>query len=143
MRRLTTALVGLAFAFSLASCGGEESDEDQVRGVTKDYAEAFVNEDFEKACELLTTEARQQVLTGGAFLGGGDCPEVLEKAWNTLDDADKKEIGEGEIKVTSVKISGNTAEARINKNIDGDDDPTLLRKKGDSWLIDADPDDSE
>jgi hypothetical protein len=88
----------------------------------------------------MTSEAKEELLKASAFLGteGGGCGGVLKAADSFGDESQREQLKD--FKVTSVKINGDKAVA--DDNIEGEE-PTQLRKKGDTWLIDKDPEKSK
>ena len=138
--RLKVAAALLA-AIATLGCGSGGSDEDKIRDTHRAFSEAVADGEGDEACALMTSEARQEALGAGVFLGGGDCAEVLSKFKGLLDKGDLEELRNS--KVTNVTITGETALVRASSDIDDDDDPTRMRKVSGDWLIDADPEDDE
>ena len=120
----------------LAGCGGG-SDEDQVREVASDFTAAFADGDAKRACELMTSDAKQQIVKAAASLGGGTCEKAMSAATGLMDESQKEVFSEAEI--AKVTINGTTAEVVLTGNLEGgNDDPMRLAKRGDHWLVDAD-----
>ena len=120
----------------LAGCGGG-SDEDQVREVASDFTAAFADSDAKRACELMTSEAKQQIVKAAAALGGGECEKTMSAATGLLDESQKDALRDAEI--TKVTISGDRAEVTQSADVgDSGDGPMQLAKRGDRWLVDAD-----
>jgi len=116
---------------ALGGCGA--GDEEQIRGVMQDWKEAFLSGDGERACELMTGEARREIARSG--LGASGCAEAMRTARGYFDRGELAQLEEMEVR--SVRVTGSTAEAR--SSLDGDDgSPTRLRKVEGDWLIDSD-----
>jgi hypothetical protein len=135
LRRTTIVLVMTAVA--AAGCGSQ-SDEDKVRDVTLDFVNAVVDEDYDEACDKLSTDARKEIAKAGAALDAGTCPEVLEKGFALLDSADRKRLQDADFKVTDVEVKGDRATAKVSPDLGDGDDATRLQKKGDEWFITGD-----
>lgn len=130
------AVVGLVVL--LAGCGGGGTKNDP-KSVADAFAKAVSNGDWSKACSLMTSEAKAQILVAGALGGkaGGGCEDALKSVMGLLDPADRDALEKAH--VTEIKIQADTATVRYSS--DGpDDSPTHLVNKGGHWLIDKDPD---
>ena len=138
MSKRYALILSMLLASGLVACGGgggeTKSDEEQIREVMADFAAAALDEDFEKACSLMTSAAKQELLEAAAFVGseGGGCPGVLKAALSLSDEAERKQLENYEL--TSVRIKGNTAAVEDYTGESG-----RLRKEGRTWLIDKDP----
>jgi hypothetical protein len=135
-RRVTKMLIAaLAATTILTACGGSESDEDKVRSTAEEYASAFSDGDYEKACSLMTSEAKARAAVAGAFGGNkeGGCEGALKGLSGFLDTADKRQLEDYSVK--SVTIKGNVAAVRDNTG-----SPSRLKKKDGEWLVDVEPD---
>ena len=121
----------------VAGCGGGGTANDP-RSVAEAFGKAIANEDWGKACSLMTTDAKAALLVAGAFGGKtGSCEKAWSGVMGFLDTADREKIKQTH--VTSVKVNGDTATARYSTD-SNEDSPTRLVKKSGRWLVDKDPD---
>lgn len=128
-------------ALGLGACGDSAtsgSDSDQINRLARDLASAAKSKDYDGICELFSAKAKAQLLVAGAFLGGGDCPEIMKKAI-ALDDS-KDGLGKvspSKVQVRNLKITGTHATGDI---IPSDDPKTRFIKEDGRWRLDVDPD---
>jgi len=129
MRPRSIALAAV-LAATLAGCGTAASSDEDFEGAEADVAQ--VVEDLEEAASeneprrvctaLLATEVSREL--------GGGCIQAVE---NAFDDADTPALS-----VTSVRITGDRARARVRPGLDEDRDADeileLVRESGD-WRI--------
>lgn len=110
----TPAALALA-ALLLTGCGGGDtpSDEDQVRAVISDYAEAAGGKDPERVCDLIVSARGRQP------------PERC---------ADRVRAGVlqpvGRVRVRAVRVRGTSAVAALEGG-----ERVRLRRVGDSWRL--------
>jgi hypothetical protein len=127
----------IAFAgIALAGCGDGEADEppsqeDRVRAAAGAFADAFAVGDGERACSLMTPEARARAVEDQRFLGTKGCAQSISNAAQFLSEADLQRARD--YKITAVTIAGDRA--RVVDNSAGS--PTELRKLAGKWLVDA------
>ena len=141
MRVLSLSLAVVFTMLTLGCGGGGDSDEDKIRSTVEDFAQAFADGDGDEVCDQLTTKAKQQLLEGAALLGGRGCPEMIELARGFIGKEDLAQLED--IKIESVKITGDRAEVVTDAKLDPEDEgPMRLQKVGDEWLVDADPDET-
>jgi ketosteroid isomerase-like protein len=116
---VSTALVTTAVA--LTACGGD-SDEDQIRSAVTDFTEAVQDKDAGKLCSSVVTE---RIPDG-------------EKCEDQVSGDEFESIGKLEdIKVTDIKVKGDTATAQVAATVDGKeskDDGTFKKVDGD-WKL--------
>jgi hypothetical protein len=122
-----------ACCLALSACGGGGSDEDQARAAANDFVHAFAEGDMDKACELMTGNAKRQIVSAGAALGGGDCPKIMKAARGLMDKGELQDVRNYKIK--SVTVKGDTAVIKDNSS---DGEPTRMRKVSGDWLVDGD-----
>jgi hypothetical protein len=124
VKRLTLSAVVLAL---LAGCGGSDTPED----VTRDFLQAMADGDGERACDLLTGDARREMLVAGAFFDAGDggCPGAIEGITETLDEGELAKLRDAEVE--EVEVNGDQATVKVK-----DGDPAHLRKIEGEWRID-------
>ena len=128
---LRPLLVALLLALTLAACGGTTDSTQDFDGAQQDVAQAI--EDLEEAgqedeprriCQALLAKAVVDSIEGA----GGTCEEAVDKA---LDQTDTFSLT-----VESVRISGNTARARVETGVDEEKIETIeLVREGDAWKI--------
>jgi hypothetical protein len=140
MCRLFEAVLVIVFGTAVVACGGSESDAEQIEEVSKDLAAAVRDKDWPEACDLLSTKAKAQLEVAGALLGGGDCPEIIDKAV-ALGDGERSSPDPDRIRVAEIKIKNDRATARVTPSTDGDPLTRYVKEDGD-WKIDADLDQS-
>jgi hypothetical protein len=91
---------------ALAGCGGSKTtDEDRVKATVVDYYKAFAAGDGETACNHLADAAREELERAS---GGKECPKVVDAALKRPEYARVAKDLSG-VKVSDVKVSGNTA----------------------------------
>src|SRR4051812_25585460 len=102
------ALVVSIVAGLVGGCGGgPKSDEDQIRDVATSFSHAFRDGDYAKACNYMTSDAKEDLAKAGVFLGGNiSCDSVLKAVKGQMDAADKKQLENA--KVRSIKVTGDT-----------------------------------
>ena len=141
MRSFTLPAAAAALLL-LSGCGGAASDQDQVREVAGQFTSSFANGDMKRACELMTSNAKQQIVSSGALLGGGDCAKIMGVARGLLDESDLDKLKTA--KITEIKVTGQTATAQSTADLDDEDDgPMRFTKRGGHWLVEADDDDEQ
>jgi hypothetical protein len=148
MRRVRPFFVLMATcaAVALAACGGDDGDSatatsssggddrEAVTAVITGYTDAFADGDFEKACDLLTDDSREQIEEAAKELDAEGCPDALEKATGSLDDKARESLRG--ITVTSVQIDGDRATVRTKLGGTGEEaDPALVVKEDGEWRL--------
>ncbi|RKQ93661.1 hypothetical protein C8N24_3532 [Solirubrobacter pauli] len=103
-------------AFALAGCGSGE-DEKQIRATLDASARAWQQQDYERACALLT-EARRR-----------DYSDVCDPSPNEA----VLTLFAKESPISDIDVDGDAAVVRR----EDDDDTTRMRKVDGRWLIDA------
>jgi hypothetical protein len=111
-----------------AGCGGENGDKPQpisgpakeVAGVIERLEKATAQRDFATICgELLAAETRKQA-------GGPSCPDVLDQR--------ARGVRHPRIRIQSIEVSGNSAQARVRTTAAGQAPTTdvlrLVRENG-------------
>lgn len=131
MLRAAATALALTAALAVAACGSS-SDEAEVKGTVKDFVSASNERDFEKFCELLSTDTKKKV---EAQTGGTKCQEGLEQAAGSTP-------GNTEAEVTKVSIAkgGKTATATTRLKQKGQEQAAgeqqlQLVKEGGDWKI--------
>ena len=114
-----------------AGCGG--NDEEDVKTAIKDVAQAAKDKDYDKVCDLLTSEVIKQIEAGGSG-EGPSCAELFKQV--DQGGALSKEIGDPEdIEFDTVTIDGDRATVKIK------DDPEAaeLEKEDGEWKVGVGP----
>jgi len=145
MRPLSIVLV-TSTAMALSACGGDDNgsgtgtsgsggdDREAVTAVVTGYTDAFADGDFDKACDYLTDDARQQIEKAGEAIDADGCSDALDKVTESLDDKTRDALRK--LEVTGVQIDGDraTVQSRIPGSGEQTDPATLVREDGE-WHI--------
>jgi hypothetical protein len=123
--------VAAVVALALAGCGGgdEAPSSGEVDDVVADYAHAFGGGDGERACELLTDEARDAfVKRVSSVVGTTDCAEAMAKLQSfagptitgPFEDATVEDVEvDGDRATADLVADGHTEEVTL-ESVDGD-----------------------
>jgi predicted small lipoprotein YifL len=142
-RRVASSIALLAAGLAVAACGSgspAEPPEDAVRKTATQYAKALADGDADKACDLMSSAARQQIVAARAPSGGRDCPATMRDVVASLDDSVRDELRD--YRVTNVEIKRDRASVVDNAALDTGEDHggrRAVRKEGGRWLM-AGPD---
>jgi hypothetical protein len=141
--------LGLALvAVALSGCGGSDRDPgSEVRAAVADFMDALVDSDYEAACELLTPDGQQRVVSAFRAIDqikGNDCEAILASAFKlptadgalseVPDLADQIRSGDVEGGSVEVSVSENTAIVTLTAGQAGSELP--LERIDDTWRID-------
>lgn len=131
-----SSVVVLMCAAALGACGGGGgSDEAQVVDALNEYVNAFVDKDSGRVCELLSSEAKDQIAEAGASLGGGVCEDVIDTAVGLVEDDDLEGLRDQfDISEDDVTVDGETATVD-GASLPGSTGGTQLVKEDGDWLI--------
>ena len=119
---------------AVAGCG--DSEEDRVKETLDTYFEAFVDSEGDKACELLSDEARRDVVRQvGSQVGTKSCGDAMDRVRATLDaeSVDALEAAE----VQRVQIDGDRA--TVTLETDGRSTDAQMERVGGDWRVSAVP----
>lgn len=125
VRFAAAALTALLCAALLAACGSE-SDEDQIRDVVQEFAEAANDKDVGALCAQVVSKQ---------FTDQEECEKMAGKGGSL------GEVGAVEdLQVSDIKVNGNAATARIKATVGGKTDagPGKFRKVDGEWKLDLD-----
>ena len=124
MKRALAAIVVLA----IAGCGGE-SDKEKIETSVRDYFTAFADSDFDKACDELASQTREDLVKAARVK---DCPAALQRG---AAQAQVKRFQSKlkQARVLSVDIKDKTATAKVRAI--GATTSLPLTKEGDTWKI--------
>jgi hypothetical protein len=136
LRRASSALLAAGLlALVAAGCGGGDKPPDAQTAVSDTvttYAHAFGSGDGEKACALLTSEARDAfVKRMAAIVGTTDCVDAMDK----LTSAAGPEVTGPfqDATVNGVKVDGDSATASLVAG--GHTEEVTLERQDDAWLL--------
>jgi|GEM_PF-5009731 len=133
MKRTATLLLMLPLAL-LASCGGGESDEDQIAAVVEQLNAAEEKPEIEVACNELLTDRFVKVVYGG------DIQKCVDQPLNDPDESEDP----GTTEVSSTTIEGESAEVKVTTvggKTEGTEGTWTFRKQGGDWMVDEFGDD--
>jgi hypothetical protein len=130
----------LALSLALTACGGSSSDKAQVESVARRYFASLGSGNGAELCSLLSGEATQQLIRGGALIGSLthrskplSCPEVVTAVHETLGGDQLAELRKVNVSVHS--LSGNNASVRVTVPKAGRTVLVPMTKTADGWLI--------
>ncbi|HYI81104.1 MAG TPA: hypothetical protein VEW67_09615 [Thermoleophilaceae bacterium] len=133
-----------ALALGAAACGGSDddgsspgdSDREQARATVENLYAAIRDGDAEKVCEQMNDAAQKQLAAGGLGAKSKSCAEAFQKF---LDEAEK--AGGLNLtlkaKVESVKVTGDTAVAKVSFGGKGRNGEIPLQKVDGEWKLEA------
>jgi hypothetical protein len=108
---------------AIVGCGSSgSSDEEQIRGVVKQFTTNMAQHNYAGACERLTAHAQQEVTAHG---GSSSCAGSLRSAPTGAPVSGSSAIGR-------VTVSGDSAKVALS----GLGTTFELKMQGDSWRID-------
>lgn len=134
MRFTPAVILALLAALALAGCSGQKKndsaadfngDQKAVAQVVDDLSNAGSDKNTKEICgTIFAPEVADQLKQGD-----NDCQSVVEEQ---LKDANAFDLD-----VTSVKVTGDTATARVTSKYDGQDEVKTLRfrKDGQAWRL--------
>jgi hypothetical protein len=140
-------LVVTSTAVALSACGGDGGDStagtssssgddrEAVTAVVNDYTNAFADGDFDKACDLLSDDSRDQIEQAAKEeLDVEGCSDALEKVTGALDDKTREALRG--LSVTSVQIDGDRAVVKTKLAESGEEtDPAVVVKEDGEWRL--------
>src|SRR4051812_17091892 len=129
MRRAGTPALAAVLALGVAGCGGGKSDKEKIETTIRDYFTAFADDDFGKACNLLTKQARED-LTKAAR--AKDCSAALARGAARAD-VKRFRAKLRDARVVSVNIKDKSATAEVSAI--GATTAVPLVKEGGEWKV--------
>ena len=128
-RTLATAAV---LALGLSACGSSDSDskpsgtaQEQITKVVDNLSTAGQRRDAERICkEILAKRLVDELKTAG-----GDCVTEMDRAIKDATDFD--------LKISQIKVTGNSATARVRQGEDGETAVFSFVKEGNVWKASA------
>jgi hypothetical protein len=129
MRR-TFAIVAV-LALGVSACGGTDSSkpsgtpQEQITKVVDNLSTAGQRRDADRICkEILAKRLVDELKTAG-----GDCVTEMDRAIKDATDFD--------LKISQIKVTGNTATARVRQGEDGRTAVFSFVKEGNTWKASA------
>jgi hypothetical protein len=135
--RPLSALAALLVVLSVAGCGGDKSDSDQIKSLARDWAGNIHDKNWNDVCKDFSLNAHAQIRQVAQQLRVTSCSEVMQAAFGRPDNP-LQSVTADQVKVTNVKVDGTHATADMTPSADKDPMTYFLKEKGD-WKIDADP----
>lgn len=144
--RAVALATAATLALGAAACGGSDddggsssssgSDQEQARATVENLYAAIKDGDAGKVCDQLNEDAQKQLAAGGLGTKSKSCDEAFQKF---LDEAEK--AGGLNLtlkaKVTSVKVTGDKAVAKVRFGSKGRDGEIPLEKVDGEWKLEA------
>ena len=129
----STLVLAAVLALSLSACGAATSTQnDKFKGAQQDVvkvvdalAAAGTRGDADKIC----TEILAKQLVTELKAAGGDCVTEMDRAIKDATDFD--------LKISQIKVTGNSATARVRQGDDGDTAVFSFVKEGNVWKASA------
>ncbi len=130
MRR--TLAIAAVLALGLSACGSSDSDskpsgtpQERITKVVDNLSTAGQRRDAERICkEILAKQLVEELKTAG-----GDCLTEMDRAIKDATDFD--------LKISQIKVTGNSATARVRQGDDGDTAVFSFVKEGNTWKASA------
>lgn len=130
-----------------AGCGGDDgggagegsAPSDKRAAVveaTKEYQDAFLEEDASAVCDRLTGSGKEEVVTTAAMLGGAvGCEESVKRIFDLGGEDDRLRVKQSrdELEPGDVRVQGK--EATVTLPASGRE--LGLQRVGDEWLVSA------
>lgn len=147
--RSTLQLRGVALAtaatlaLGVAACGGSDddsssggSDREQARATVENLYAALRAGDAEKVCEQMNEAAQKQIEQGGQAAKGDSCAESFQKFLDSAEKGGGLELAL-RAKIESIKVTGDTAVAKVSFGGKGRTGEIPLEKVDGEWKLAA------
>jgi len=141
--RATAFAVAATLALGAAACGGSDndapsggSDQEQARATVETLYAAIADGDAEKVCEQMNEAAQKQMAAGGLGTKSKSCPEAFQKFLDQAEKAGGLNLTL-KAKVKSVKVTGDTAVAKVSFGGKGRNGEIPLEKVDGEWKLEA------
>jgi hypothetical protein len=128
------ASVAAVVALAVTGCGGDDGSPGggEVDEVVADYAQAFGGGDGDRACELLTEEAREAfVKRVSSVVGTTDCAEAMTKLQSFAGPSITGPFEDATVE--NVQVDGDRATADLVA--DGHSEEVTLENVDGEWLL--------
>jgi hypothetical protein len=122
-------LLALASALALVACGGGSSGGGEPEDAIDRYLTALADNQGQTACDLLTVQARAQIVEEAA---NTDCPALVD-SFHTFLGGDAERLKKAN--VGNVSMSGDEATASVE--LEGETVQVDLRRVSGEWRIDT------
>jgi len=130
-----TAVAAAGGYLLLGPAPHEGNSEAEIQRTIKTYVGAFAKGDGEKACAMLTDQARQAVTGMSGSVGAKACPQAFERTREIGGDSVVQAARR--IKVRKVRLNGGTATVELRAG--SQDSVAQLEHVGDTWKISSLP----
>jgi len=139
--RAVALVAATTLALGAAACGGSDessggSDEEQARATVENLYEAIADGDPEKVCEQMNEAAQKQMAAGGLGTKSKTCTEAFGKFLEASEKAGGLKLTL-QAKVKSVKVTGDTAVAKVSFGGKGRNGEIPLQKVDGEWKLEA------
>jgi hypothetical protein len=142
--RALALTAAVALSLGATACGGSDddgsssggSDQEQARATVERLYDAIRDKDPEKVCEQMNEAAQKQLAAGGLGTKSKDCAEAFQKFLDESDKAGGLNLTL-KAKVKSVKVTGDTAVAKVNFGAPGRNGEIPLQKVDGEWKLEA------
>ena len=140
--RAATTLAVAAIGLGLAACGGGDdsdgggSDKEQARATVERLYDGFAAGDPEQICDQLNEAAQKELAEGGLGSKTGSCVESFQAFLDESEKAGGLNLTL-KAKVESVKVTGDTAVAKVSYGGPGRTGEIPLEKVDGEWKLEA------
>ncbi len=145
LRRAAALATAATLALGAAACGGSDddggsnsggTDQQQARATVERLYAAIADNDAGEVCEQLNERAQKQLAAGGL----GEESQSCEESFQAFLDEAEKQGGLNltlKAKVKSVKVTGDTAVAKVSFGGKGRNGEIPLQKIDGEWKLEA------
>jgi hypothetical protein len=138
--RAAAVFAAVAVASGVAACGDDSddggSDQEQARATVERLYDGFAEGDPEKICDQLNEAAQKELAEGGLGSKTGSCVESFQAFLDESEKAGGQNLTL-KAKVESVKVTGDTAVAKVSFGGPGRTGEIPLEKVDDEWKLEA------
>jgi len=138
---MKTFAAALAAAVLLASCGGsddESAQHQEIETTVRNLQRAFVAENVDRVCRLLSADARKHVEGIGHDLGGQPSGPCYFDLYTFIEGVQKSPAWRKRTarQITDIVVAGNAAKATVQFE-DGQTASLPLVREDGKWKVDA------
>jgi len=142
--RAVALATAATFALGAAACGSSDddssssggSDQEQARATVENLYAAIKDGDASKVCDQLNENAQKQLASGGLGTKSKSCDEAFQKFLGEAEKAGGLNLTL-KAKVESVKVTGDTAVAKVSFGGKGRNGEIPLEKVDGEWKLEA------